>query len=165
MSETNGVSDGAGFRQNLLFRHFWRTKNSIRRKPIGFGFSGLFDFLFLSCPNKFSAKWTSYFLCCSTTSNWLRFRLGTGLISDARRASAEVNGEKITELNDGWSLVFTKAGWLTRAASVFSEAKGKSYGLKMFLSQRKRPVARKPLAAISPFSARFYTLPNCSPIW
>jgi len=30
-----------------------------------------------------------------------RFRLGTGLIPDARRASAEVNGEKLTELNDG----------------------------------------------------------------
>jgi len=30
-----------------------------------------------------------------------RFRLGTALISDARRASAEVKGEKLTELNDG----------------------------------------------------------------
>jgi hypothetical protein len=29
------------------------------------------------------------------------FRLGTRLISDARRASAEVNGEKLEELNDG----------------------------------------------------------------
>jgi hypothetical protein len=28
---------------------FWRTKKSIRRKPSGFGFSGLLDFLFLSC--------------------------------------------------------------------------------------------------------------------
>jgi hypothetical protein len=28
------------------------------------------------------------------------FRLGTGLISDDRRASAEVKGEKIAELND-----------------------------------------------------------------
>jgi len=30
-----------------------------------------------------------------------RFRLGTGLISDDQRASAEVNGEKLAELNDG----------------------------------------------------------------
>jgi len=29
------------------------------------------------------------------------FKLGTGLISDDRRASVEVNGEKLTELNDG----------------------------------------------------------------
>jgi len=40
---------------------------------------------------------------------WLgcRFRLGTALISDARRASAEVNGKQLVELNDGWSLVHT----------------------------------------------------------
>jgi hypothetical protein len=30
-----------------------------------------------------------------------RFRLGTALISDDRRFSAEVNGEKLAELNDG----------------------------------------------------------------
>jgi len=30
-----------------------------------------------------------------------RFRLGTGLISDDWRASAEVNGEKLAELKDG----------------------------------------------------------------
>ena len=47
-----------------------------------------------------------------------RFRLGTGLISGDRRASAEVNGEKLAELNDGRSLVFTKAGWFTGAACV-----------------------------------------------
>jgi hypothetical protein len=78
-----------------------------------------------------------------------RFRLGTGLISDDRRASAEVNGETLAELNNGWSLVFIKAGWFTGAASLSSEDRGKSYGLKVFLSQEKRPVARKPLAAVS----------------
>ena len=31
----------------------WRTKKSIRRKPIGFGCSGLFDFLFFELPHKF----------------------------------------------------------------------------------------------------------------
>jgi hypothetical protein len=46
-----------------------------------------------------------------------------------------VNGEKLEELKEGWSLVFTKAGWFTGAASVFPEARGKSCGLKMFLSQ------------------------------
>jgi hypothetical protein len=94
-----------------------------------------------------------------------RFKLCTGLIPDARRTSAEVNGEKLTELNDGWSLVFTKAGWFTGATSVSSEVTGKSCGLKMFLSQGKRPVARKPLVAISPVAAVLYVLPNCSPIW
>jgi hypothetical protein len=29
------------------------------------------------------------------------FRLGTGLIYDAQRASAEMDDEKLTELNDG----------------------------------------------------------------
>ena len=33
---------------------------------------------------------------------------------------------------------------------------------EMFLSQGKRPVARKPLAAISPVAAHLYALPNCS---
>jgi len=47
---------------------------------------------------------------------------------------------------------------------VSSEARGKSYGLKIFLLQGKRPVARKPLVAISPVAARVYALPNCSPI-
>ena len=79
--------------------------------------------------------------------------------------SAEVNGEKWTELNDGWSLVFTKAGWFTGAASVFSEARGKSCDLKIFLSQGKMPAARKPLASISPVAARLYAVPHCSPIW
>jgi len=46
---------------------FWRTKKSIRHKPIGFGFSGLFDFLFLSCPNSISIRRNRYFLNCSTT--------------------------------------------------------------------------------------------------
>jgi hypothetical protein len=45
-----------------------------------------------------------------------RFRLGTGLISDDRRASAEVNGDKLAELNDDWSLAFIKARWFTGAA-------------------------------------------------
>jgi hypothetical protein len=37
----------------------------------------------------------------------LRIRLGTRLIYDDLRASAEVNGEKLLELNEGWPLVFT----------------------------------------------------------
>ena len=49
---------------------FWRTKTAIRRKPTCFGFSALFDFLFLNCPNKFPVRWTRYFFC-STTSIWL----------------------------------------------------------------------------------------------
>jgi len=73
--------------------------------------------------------------------------------------------KKLAELNDGWSLVFNKAAWFTGAASVSSEARGNSCGLRMFLSQRKRPVARKPLTANSPVVARLYAMPNCSLIW
>jgi hypothetical protein len=65
----------------------------------------------------------------------IRFRLGTGLMSDALRGPAVVDGEKLAELNDDGSLVFTKARWFTGTASVFSEAGGKSCGLKVFLSQ------------------------------
>ena len=75
-----------------------------------------------------------------------------------------MNGEKLTELNDDRSLVFTKAGWFTGVASLSSEDRGKAYGLKMSLSQGKRPVARKPLAAISPVADRLYAFPNISPI-
>ena len=46
-----------------------------------------------------------------------------------------------------------------------SEVRRKSCGLKMFLSHGKRPVARQPLAAISPVAARLYAVPNCSEIW
>ena len=46
-----------------------------------------------------------------------------------------------------------------------SEAKEKSCGLKIFLSEGKKPVAGKPLAAISPVVTRLHALANCSPIW
>jgi hypothetical protein len=52
-----------------------------------------------------------------------------------------VNGEKLAELDDGWLLVFTEAGWFTGKACVCSEDRGKSYDLKMFLSQENRPEA------------------------
>jgi hypothetical protein len=71
------------------------------------------------------------------------------MISDDRKASAEVNGEKLEELNDDRSLVFTKAGWFTGAASVFPDARGKSCGLK-------RPVARQPFTAVAPVAACLY---------
>jgi hypothetical protein len=72
-----------------------------------------------------------------------RFRLGTGLITDARTASTGENGEKLTGLIDGWSLVYNKARWFTGAASVSPEARRKSCGLKMFLSHGKTPVATR----------------------
>jgi hypothetical protein len=65
-----------------------------------------------------------------------------------------VKSEKLEELNNGWSLVFTKPGWFTGAAYVSSKTRRKSCGLKMILSQRKRPVVRKPLAASLPVAAR-----------
>ena len=124
---------------------FWRAKKSIRSKPIGFGFNGLFDFLFLSCPNKFSVKWTRYFLYCTTTAFACRFRLGSALISDDRRASAEVNGEKRTELSNVWSLIFTKAGWFTGAASVSSKIRvlWDLWPLRQIVWSEYVPVTRK----------------------
>ena len=65
---------------------------------------------------------------------------GTMLIFDARRASAVVNGEKLAELNDGKSMVFTIAGRFTEAPSVSTEAREEKCGLKMFLSQGLLPV-------------------------
>jgi hypothetical protein len=65
-----------------------------------------------------------------------------------------MTAEKLAELADGRSQVFIKATWFTEAVSVSSGARGKSCGLKMFLPQGKRPVAWKPLAAVSPVAAR-----------
>jgi hypothetical protein len=48
---------------------------------------------------------------------------------------------------------------------IQTKNRGKSHGLKTFLSQEKRPVARKPLAAISLVAARLYAFPNSLPIW
>jgi hypothetical protein len=122
---------------------FWRTKKSIWCKLTGFG-SGLFDFLFLSSCNKVLCSELIFF-AVPTRGFGFTFRPVTELISDDRRGTAEVNNEKLAELDDGWSLVFTEAGWFTRASS---EVRGKSHGLKMFLSQGKRPVTQKPLATI-----------------
>jgi hypothetical protein len=74
-----------------------------------------------------------------------------------------MTGKKLAELTDGQSAVFNKARWFTEAPSVSTESRGKSC-LKMFLSQGKRPVAWKTLAAVSPVAARLYALLNCSPI-
>jgi hypothetical protein len=46
---------------NLSLPSFWRTKKSIRRKPTGFGFSGLFDFLFSLLPQQIFCKENSLF--------------------------------------------------------------------------------------------------------
>jgi hypothetical protein len=62
---------------------------------------------------------------------------------------------------DRW-YVFTEAGWFTGAACVSTEDRGRSYGLKMFISQGKRSVVRKPLTAISPVATRLYAFPNSS---
>jgi len=49
-----------------------------------------------------------------------------------------VNGEKITGLNNVWSLVFNKAGWFTGTASLWSEARRNLCSLKICLSQEKK---------------------------
>jgi len=165
VSESDGMTDGVASRQTTSLPSVWRTKKGIRRKSIDFGFSGLFDFLFLRCPYKFSVRWTRYFLCCSTTSIWLlvqAWHRADIYCSESLRRSERW---KLTEVNSGWSLVFINVGWFTGATSVSSDARGKSCVLKMFLSQWKRPVARQPLAVISPFAARLYAVPNCSQFW
>ena len=75
-----------------------------------------------------------------------------------------MNGQKFAELNYGLLLVFTKARWLTAVASVSSEARENSRGLKMLLSQGRRPNVRKSLGAISPVAASLYAFSNSSPI-
>jgi hypothetical protein len=47
---------------------------------------------------------------------------------------------------------------------MFPDARGKSCGLKTFMSKGKRPVARQPLAAVTPVAACLYFL-NSSPVW
>jgi uncharacterized protein (DUF1499 family) len=76
-----------------------------------------------------------------------------------------VNSKKLAELDVDRLLVFTTAGCFTRVACVSSQDGEKSYGLKMFLSQGERPVARKPLATILPVAAHLYAFLNSSPIW
>ena len=66
--------------------------------------------------------------------------LATAVVSDVRRASSVVNGEKLAELNDGRSTAFTIAGRFTGASSVSSENRGNSCGLNMFLSQDLLPI-------------------------
>jgi hypothetical protein len=65
-------------------------------------------------------------------------------------------------MDDCWSLPKQDG---SQEQHVSSEDGGKSYGLKMFLSQGKRPVARKTLGAISPVAARLSAFPNGSTIW
>jgi len=60
---------------------------------------------------------------------------GTALISDGHRASAVVNGEKLAQLNDDRSMVFTITGPLTGGSYEPSEIRGESCGLNIFLSQ------------------------------
>ena len=52
----------------------WRTKKSIQRKLIRFGFSGLFDFVFLCCPNKLNSLFSllSHHEDCLYVQAWHR---------------------------------------------------------------------------------------------
>jgi len=61
----------------------------------------MFHFLFLCCFNKFLQGELIIFFAFLPRWFGFRFMLGTELISDDRRASAEVNGEKFEELNNG----------------------------------------------------------------
>jgi len=129
-----------------------------------------FDWFWVTCPLVFFSvsstnfRFSELVIFCAVLPQvcGCGFRPDRGLISDVRRASAEVYGEKVTELSNGLSLVFTKAKWFTGAASVSSEARINSCVLNMFLSDGKRPVARQPLASIMPVAARLYAVSNCS---
>ena len=124
VSESDGLSRRSWIPTNPPLPSFWRTKKSIRPKSNSFGFSGLFDFLFLSCPNKFTVKWTHYFLCCSNTITWLQVQAWHGADTWCSESLSRSERRKLTELNNVWSLVFIKAGWFTGAASVSSEVRG-----------------------------------------
>jgi hypothetical protein len=47
---------------------------------------------------------------------------------------------------------------------MFPDTRGKSCGLKMYMSQRKRPVTWQPLATVTPVAAWLY-FPNSLPSW
>jgi len=149
LSEYYEVSDGVWSRQTLLFRLFEGPRRAFDANQLVWNLVVRFIFFFWVASTSFLQGELCILFAVPPRGFGCRFRLGTAPISDVRRASAEVNGEKSAELNDGWQLVFTKAGWCAGASSLFSEDRGKSYGLKVFLSQGKKPVTRKPLGAIS----------------
>jgi hypothetical protein len=74
VSESDGMSDGVGSRQTLLFCHFEGPRRAFNASWLVLEVLDLVAcmiFFFLSWPNKLSVKWTHYFLRCSTTSIWL----------------------------------------------------------------------------------------------
>jgi hypothetical protein len=98
-------------------------------------------------------------------NHWTRnFRLDrVSGVEDTRRC------EWLQRHRTEWRLIAAVAETFrfTEAASVFAEPRGKLRGLKIFLSQGKRPVSWNPPAIITPVAALLFTFPNTSssPIW
>ena len=122
VSESNGVLDGVGSRQTTLFRLFEGPRRAFDASRLVLDLVACLIFFFWVAPTKF--LWYEHIsLLFHREDMAAGSGLAWGLISNARRSSAEVNSEKLAEMNDGWSLVFTKAWWFTGAASVSSEAR------------------------------------------
>jgi len=151
VSESDGVSDGDGSRQTTLFRLSEGPRRAFDASRLVLDLVASFLF---ELPQQNFCKINSLFsLLFQHEYLSVRSGLAQGWYLMFGEPQQKWTAKK-SELNDGRALVFTKAGWFTGAASVSSEARGKSWGLKMFLSQAKRSAARKPLPAISPVAAR-----------
>ena len=150
VSESDGVSDRVGSWQTLLFRLFEGPRRTFDVSWLVLDLLACLIWFFWVAPASLPWAELVIFFAVPPRVFGCRFRLRTGLISDAQKASAEVNNEKLTELNDGWSLVFTKAGWFTGAASVSSEAKREIVWSEDVLVTRKEACH---LAAISCYLA------------
>jgi hypothetical protein len=98
-SQSDGVSDGVESLQTSLFRPFEGIR-SFDGNRLVLDLVACLIFLFRVAPTKFlSDELVIFFTVPPRGFDW-RFRLGTALIYGARRASAEVNSEKLAELND-----------------------------------------------------------------
>ena len=66
----NGVSDGVGFRQTLLFLLFEGPRRAFDASRLVLDLVACFIFFFWFASTKF-VRWIRYFLCCSSTRIWL----------------------------------------------------------------------------------------------
>ena len=132
--ESDGVSDGVGYRQSFLFLLLEGPRRAFDESRLVLHFVACLIFLSWVGATYFLYVEVVIFFAIPPRLFGCRFRRGTGLMSEAVRKSAEVNGEKLTELIEGWPLNFTKVRWFTWAAFLCSEDRGKSCGLKMFFS-------------------------------
>jgi hypothetical protein len=150
---------------SLYFLFVSSNPKSCRRILLNLEFSGLLPFLFLSLINTvFVIRTYSHhsFRCSNMITGPVTSGLTEYLVfEDTRRC------EWLQRHWTEWRLIGTVAETVrfTEAASLFAELRGKSHGLKLFLSQGKRPVSWNTKAIITPIAANLYAFPNSSPIW